>query len=109
MAGHSQAQLDRRKGKYRIKNIKGSAWALTQYGQYSFAVNEELDLLDDAVPGTLRAADYRTAKNMCGRADVGKPPKFTTYELAQRIDVGELSVIETVLPDLSVLREKPEG
>jgi len=104
----SAGQLDRLKGCLKIKNVSGSILTLTEYGQYEFAVDEELNLLDEVVPNTLRAADYYTAQNMVGRASVGKAPSYTTYELAQKINAGQLAVIEDRLPDVSVLEERPE-
>lgn len=106
---YSADQIDRLRGRLVLKNISGGVLNLTNYGQYSFSDSEELNLMDDAVPGTLRASDYSTAKNMVGRATVGKGPSYTTYELAQKIEAGELSVIEDVRPDHTVLRESPQG
>lgn len=79
------------KGVYRIKCVKAGGHTLTNYGQKHFAENEELDLLDDATPATIRAADWWTADNMC---------RDTGFELAQLINAGDFEVAEKRRPDL---------
>jgi hypothetical protein len=103
----SEEQETRLRGQLWVKNISGSTHQLTQYGQYDFGIDEELDILDPTTPNTLMAADYLTAKNMVGRATVGVGPKYTDYELAQKINDGILSIIKDIQPDLSVMRENP--
>jgi len=82
------------KGVYKIKCVKAGGHTLTNYGQQAFAENEELDLLDDATPGTIRAADWWTADNMC---------RDTGFEIAQLIAAGDFEVSEKRRPDLSQL------
>jgi hypothetical protein len=80
------------KGVYKIKCVKVGGHTLTKYGQKAFAENEELDLLDDATPATIRAADWWTADNMC---------RDTGFEIAQLIAAGDFVVVEKRRPDLS--------
>lgn len=101
----SAGEMKRLKGTLTVKNVSGSPLTLTNYGAYSFAVDEELDLLDDAVPSTLQAADYSTAQNMVGLASVGKAPKHTAYELAQLVDAGSLSITSDIKPELALLKK----
>ncbi len=93
------------KGQYKIKNVSGRRLQLRGYGQYNFEVDEEIDLLDPAVPSTLRAADWHTAQNMVGYARVRRPPIYAVYELAQRIESGDLEVTEIVRNDPRMLHE----
>lgn len=106
---YSADQLARLCGEISIKNISGGALQLTNYGQYTFAVDEEINLLDSALPDTLRAADYPNALNMVGCATPTKAPHHTDYELAQRIVANELAVTVNRRPDNSVVEEEHEG
>jgi len=81
-------------GVYKIKCLKAGGYTLTNYGQYTFSENEELDILDTATPDTLRAGSYNTAILMC---------EDTTYELAQLIASGDFSVVQKTPPDLSAI------
>lgn len=90
-------------GTLKVRNPGGVAVTLTGYGAYSFAPGAELDLLDEAAPATIRAGEFSTAQRMTGYAPVLGKPRFTTYEIAQRIDAGDLDVVEIVYPDESAI------
>lgn len=87
------------KGVYRIKCVKAGGHTLTNYGQKAFTENEELDLLDDATPDTIRAADWWTADNMC---------RDTGFEIAQLIRDGHFTVAEKRQPDLTKMMQPGE-
>lgn len=72
-------------GSYKIKCIKVGGVTLTNYGQYEFSEDEEIDLLDSELPDTIRVGNYLTAQNMC--EDIG-------FEIAQRIQAGEFEITE---------------
>ena len=92
-------EITQARGQLVLRNDTGSPLSLTNYAGYTFAVGEELDIIDMSTPDTLMAGEYCVAKNMVGQASVGKAPAYTTYELAQRIQAGELSIIKDVPPD----------
>lgn len=77
------------RGTYKIRCAKAGGVTLTGYGQRAFTQGEELDLLADGIPDTIRANDYSTATHMC--EDLG-------FELAQRIAAGEFEIIERTPP-----------
>lgn len=104
MADLTPEQLEAIRGSIFIKNISGEILTLVNYGQYEFAVDEELNLLDDAVPDTLRAGEFETAKNMIGYAEVDRDPKHVLYELGQLISEGKLKVTNTIDPDITLLQ-----
>jgi len=76
-------------GTYKIKCVKVGGHTLTGYGQYAFSENEEIDLLAQSTPPTLRAGTHHTAKAMC---------EDTTYEIAQLIAAGDFIVTEITPP-----------
>jgi len=76
-------------GTYKIKCVKVGGYTLTGYGQYAFAENEEIDLLAQTTPTTLRAGNHHTANAMC---------KDTTYEIAQLITAGDFVITEITPP-----------
>ena len=80
-----------RKGIYKIKCIKPGGVTLTNYGHFVFAQNEEIDLLDLALPRAIYCANWPTAENMC---------KDKGFELAQRIAAGEFIITETRKPEI---------
>lgn len=77
------------KGVFKIKCVKVGGHTLTGYGQYAFAENEEIDLLSDTAPGTIRCASLGIAKNICSNLHL---------ELAQLILAGYFQIIETQEP-----------
>lgn len=77
------------RGTYRIRCVKVGGVTLTHYGQYVFAQDDEIDLLDQGLPATIRCGDWQTADNVC--RDVG-------FEIAQRIVAGEFVVTEKSRP-----------
>ena len=79
-------------GTYRIRCQRPGGLTLQGYGQFSFKQDQEVDLLDEALPPTLRAGSYATAHNMC--AD-------QAYELAQLIAAGDLVVVERRSPRIT--------
>jgi len=93
-------QIAKLKGSFIIKCVKAGGYTMTGYGGYSWAENEQQNLVDDALPDTLRAGDYWTARNMC---------RDPARELAQRIEAGDFIVVEEQQPDPSVGLELSEG
>ena len=85
------------KGQWWIKCVKAGGHTLTNYGQKAFAEGEEIDLIDDATPDTLRAADFLTAKNMC---------TDPALELAQLVAAGDFEVSRKVQPDPTILMRR---
>ena len=82
-------------GKYIIRCIKSGGVTLTNYGQKYFAEEEELDLLNELAPSTIKASDFSTASNMC--EDSG-------FELAQRIASGEFIIVLRIRPTFKLER-----
>ena len=80
---------DLARGMYVIRCVKDGGLTLTEYGQYEFGDEEDVNLLNPEVPETLRANDYWVAHVMC--TDTG-------FELAQRISAGELEIVKTIKP-----------
>ena len=83
------------RGVYKIKCVKDGGITLTNYGQYEFDKNDEIDLLDPELPDTIKCLDWHTADNMC--LDTG-------FEIAQRIAAGEFTVTEKRMPDMMQMR-----
>lgn len=84
-------------GVYKIKCVKPGGCTLTNYGQYSFSENEEIDLMDQNLPDTLRCGNWWTARTMC--TDTG-------YEIAQLIEAGGFIVTETAHPTVDELESE---
>lgn len=72
-------------GEYIVQCVKLGGDALTLYG-FSAVYGQEIDLLSDATPATLRASDFDTAENMC--TDTG-------FELAAKIFSGDWRIVKT--------------
>ncbi len=72
-----------------IKCVKAGGHTLTAYGQYSFDEGEELDLLDAAVPETLRAGSWSIAQSMC---------EDPAAEIAELITAGHFEVVSSKPP-----------
>ena len=79
-------------GTYKIECIRPGGYTLTNYGQYSFSENEEIDLMDQNLPDTIRCGSWWTARTMC--TDMG-------YEIAQLIASGDFIVTEATMPVVS--------
>ena len=84
-------------GVYKIKCVKPGGHTLINYGQYSFSENEEIDLMDQNLPDTLRCGNWWTARTMC--TDTG-------YEIAQLIEAGDFIVTETAPPTVDELESE---
>jgi len=87
------------RGVYKIKCVKAGGHTLTNYGQYAFTENEEIDLLDQNLPATIRCVDWWTADNMC---------RDTGFEIAQLMVAGDFVVVEKRQPDLSKMMNPEE-
>lgn len=94
MAELTQEELSRLKGSFVIKCVKVGGLTLSAYGQKAWTEGEELDLLDDGVPDSLRAADYWTAENMC---------TDPSLEIAQAVLAGDFEIVLRRRPDPTVL------
>lgn len=92
-------QLAALKGELRIKCVKPGGYTMTNYGGYAWAEDEEQNLVDEALPATLRAGDYWTARNMC---------KDPALELAQRIVAGDFVIVSEKQPDPTILMKSPD-
>ena len=85
------------RGEVRIKCVKVGGITLADYGNYVFAENDELDLLDEAVtPVQILASTYSAAHTM-----VTDP----ACELTQRIAAGEVVVLVHKVGDPRVAQE----
>jgi len=96
MAELTPEQVAALKGELRIKCVRTGGYTMQGYGGYAWAEDEEQDLVDEALPATLRAADYWTARNMC---------KDPALELAQRIVAGDFIIVSERQPDPSILTQ----
>ena len=76
-------------GILKIKCVKPGGYTLTNYGQYHFNEQDEIDLLDTLLPATIRCSDWWTANNICN--DNG-------YEIAQLIIAGYFIITESRKP-----------
>jgi len=83
-------QIALMKGSFVIKCVKAGGYTMNGYGGYAWAEDEQQDLVDAALPDTLRAGDYWTARNMC---------RDPALELAQQISAGDFVVVEERQPD----------
>lgn len=76
-------------GLYVIRCVAPAGVTLAQYGGYRLEENEAVDLLDQELPDEIRFSQFAAADVAC--TDLG-------FELAQRIDAGELEVVARVEP-----------
>lgn len=76
-------------GVYKIKCVKPGGHTLINYGQYAFSENEEIDLMDQNLPDTIRCGNWWTANTMC---------KDQGFEIAQLIAAGDFIITESIMP-----------
>ena len=88
------------RGTFKIKCVRVGGLALDGYGGFVFEENEEVDLLGDVLPDTLKCIDYSTADRICSDANL---------EIAQRIAAGDIIVTEQRRPIFQLEREIPLG
>ena len=81
-------------GTYKIKCVKNGGLTLANYGQYSFAQDEEIDLLAKTTHIAIRAGTYHTACMMCNDP---------ALEIASLINAGDLVITENMPPELEFL------
>lgn len=97
MAELTPEQIAALRGAFVVKCVKAGGHTLSGYGGYTWAEGEEQDLLDDALPDTLRAADFWTASNMC---------RDSALELAQLIAAGDFEIVLERKPDPTVMMQR---
>lgn len=78
-------------GTYKIKCVCQGGYILNGYGQYIFKEGEEIDLMDQSLPETIRCSNWSTADSIC--KDVG-------FEIAQLIIAGNFIITEKRPPNI---------
>lgn len=78
-------------GVYKIKCIHQGGYVLSGYGQYAFEEGEEIDLMNQSLPETIRCSSWSTADNIC--KDMG-------FEIAQLIAIGDFIITEKKSPNM---------
>lgn len=83
-------QISELSGKLVVKNVSGASVAMTSCGGFTFAVDQEVDLLASATDPCLRAGNMGIAQYMCGAGP--------HMELCQLIADGKIEIIERKEP-----------
>ena len=81
-------------GSHVVKCVKVGGLTLNGFGQYAFAEDEQVDLMDENLDARIRAyPNYATALNMT--TDTG-------FEFAQHVAAGDIVVVSTRQPNLGM-------
>lgn len=80
------------RGIFVIKCVKAGGHTLTGYGQHAFTEDEELDLLAQATPETIRCSSWVIAQNVCSNPSL---------EIAQLIIAGDFQITAMRKPALA--------
>ena len=67
------------RGTFKIKCVRVGGLALDGYGGFVFEENEEVDLLGDVLPDTLKCIDYSTADRICSDANLERAANGATF------------------------------
>lgn len=84
-------------GTYKVKCIDQNGVALSTLGGYTFAYEDEIDLLDPNLSGNIRCSNWSTADTLC---------RDSAFELAQMIEAGRLEVTEQRRPKIKLPGEQ---
>lgn len=79
------------KGSFVVKCIKTGGDTLSLYG-FSATEGQEVDLLSDSTPASIRAASFAGATNMCD----------PSFELGQKINLGQWVVVRSRHPNAAI-------
>ncbi len=78
-------------GTYIVKCVKAGGLTLAMHGEFTFAEDQQIDLLDEATDDRIRAwPSWSTAHRMC--TDQG-------LEFAQAVTIGDLVVLSVARPE----------
>ena len=78
-------------GIYKIKCMKAGGLALEMYSGFALEEGQEIDLVNDDLPETIKCNDWWTADVLC---------RDPNLEIAQLIVSGDIVVIDSRKPDL---------